>query len=510
MKNPFLKSDPVFSPFVPANEKGIRQELQGKERQLPVLEGQARQLRLEINRLRSFLSPIQSLPVELLARIFAIACEGEVIKLWEEFSMAPPPTAILIAQVCKHWHAVVTTTPELWSQLDMYIGDCDNEGKLKELEPCIIHSKTRAGRRHSWFIRTAKAFLDRSQSLPLNLELFNYEEKLHSKNRIQELDLGFVDLGTFPCSLHFPILETLTLRHFRFPETATRFVAPRLSKLVYIDPDVQMVHRQIKFQLSWPSLSELTFFWDLNSKGVSKAFFTVLKQVEQLKTLCVKFNKWRFVDTGTQHSYIRLPHLQTLEIQDASEQFLCRGYLANFAAPALETFELFIADYPYEDQPEVLADIRDFLEFVPGLKSLRIGLCDANFLIPDDRIQPNSYKIFALLDKTVAAMKDADERVFGRTNSTDRQKMAFAAAVPERTVTVTEWPERRESGCLVENLFGWVARNTEPRRRRRRNMLRKEHLDKALDSERMDALEYIFQLLVDDEIPGRRSLLVQL
>lgn len=79
-------------------------------------------------------SPVNRLPNELLAEIFALTLpepeEGDATRIKQDSMQTIPPRNLL--RVCRRWRDVVSSTPKLWSQWALYY-DEEFENKLEKL-----------------------------------------------------------------------------------------------------------------------------------------------------------------------------------------------------------------------------------------------------------------------------------------------------------------------------------------------------------------------------------------
>ncbi|KIK51975.1 hypothetical protein GYMLUDRAFT_265623 [Collybiopsis luxurians FD-317 M1] len=100
--------------------KEAKADMQDYKLQLERLEGRSRfectryeRLKVYTSGLASLLSLVRRLPVELLMRIFALACAENDLRYHS------CGTALVIASVCSRWRGVALNCPELWSQLTL-------------------------------------------------------------------------------------------------------------------------------------------------------------------------------------------------------------------------------------------------------------------------------------------------------------------------------------------------------------------------------------------------------
>ncbi|KAJ8083143.1 hypothetical protein PM082_009012 [Marasmius tenuissimus] len=75
------------------------------------LENKRDRLRRTTELYKSLLSPIHSIPTEILTMIFGFACEENIL------SKSPLPAAVRLSTVCGRWRDIVLSTPKLWCSI---------------------------------------------------------------------------------------------------------------------------------------------------------------------------------------------------------------------------------------------------------------------------------------------------------------------------------------------------------------------------------------------------------
>ncbi|KAJ6455381.1 hypothetical protein C8R45DRAFT_1082443 [Mycena sanguinolenta] len=176
--------------------------------------------------LRSLISPVTKLPVELLAEIFHLTIRDDDRHVWD---------ALGISQVCSYWRQIAHSTPRLWTgPMEVYL----RQGRGSDGEQVYVDGLK------TWLQRSAPL------SVPITLLLGSGYYK-NSNNRIPDgilstaprwrsLRLDVPD--TTPLSFvrqlsegQFDSLEELDLEPDYFtgfrPTTSISFIVPRLRKL---------------------------------------------------------------------------------------------------------------------------------------------------------------------------------------------------------------------------------------------------------------------------------------
>lgn len=100
-------------------EDSLRQIVEDSQRAIASLEFERRQIQREIELALAFISPIRSLPDEILREIF-----------WYEFEIHPC-CAWVLASVCSVWRRIVLKMPRMWSKVRSFnelldFHRCDN------------------------------------------------------------------------------------------------------------------------------------------------------------------------------------------------------------------------------------------------------------------------------------------------------------------------------------------------------------------------------------------------
>lgn len=135
LRNPTMRSD--------AETIRVRQALQEAEEQEALIEQEIQSLQKKREgilalkqKYMAVLAPIRRLPNEILSLIFEECASGHPLLDWNwsvDRTRRPP---LLFMQICKHWCDVVVSTPKMWSNIDVVIGDYVVIGGLDEGSQC--------------------------------------------------------------------------------------------------------------------------------------------------------------------------------------------------------------------------------------------------------------------------------------------------------------------------------------------------------------------------------------
>ena len=137
--HPFVKSEAEqLSQLMKDAEKDIR----GYNTRISWLRQRAAALELErkafqerLDTVKSLLSPIRRLPLELLVEIFSHCCANTAIRCDLAVDMAEIEVpAIVLGQVCRAWHKITASHASLWATLELNVGaeaDIPSSNKLR-------------------------------------------------------------------------------------------------------------------------------------------------------------------------------------------------------------------------------------------------------------------------------------------------------------------------------------------------------------------------------------------
>ncbi|KAF5372954.1 hypothetical protein D9758_001577 [Tetrapyrgos nigripes] len=196
-------------------------------------------LQCKVSSLKSIISPLRSLPVEILQRVFQNCLES-----FPTISTQESP--LLLTRICSRWRSVAINTPELWAAIHVVV-------------PKAVHALEPHGAKYAGIREGLQSFLSQSGSLPLSISLQSatdgvYQNDTEETTRTLELLMPFhrrwkyLNFRVSLVSLvplqylrgeDVPSLETVTISrsHARgeqdFPEVRLPFLdnAPHFRKL---------------------------------------------------------------------------------------------------------------------------------------------------------------------------------------------------------------------------------------------------------------------------------------
>ncbi|KAJ6502005.1 hypothetical protein C8R45DRAFT_975067 [Mycena sanguinolenta] len=276
--------------------------------------------------LRHLISPIHTLPVELLAEIFDFAIRDDDYRHVRD--------VLRISQVCSHWRQIAHSTPRLWSR---YI--------RLDLRKRSVESRT-SSRDGSWVpAHCLKAWLLRSSPLAVRVsvaldETFSQripDEVLSSAPRWRSLDLDVNDTPVpFISQLaeaRLDSLEELDLGLLDFddddPPTFTSFATvPRLRQLT-----MGVCSKAFRFLVPWVQLTYLTF-----TSYFPNIPLDVLAQCPNLIQAAISTTCWAALPEARQT--IPLTQLLRLHLHFFEEEGHFMPFLDCLSAPVLEALRL--------------------------------------------------------------------------------------------------------------------------------------------------------------------------
>ncbi|KAJ7261949.1 hypothetical protein C8J57DRAFT_1134179 [Mycena rebaudengoi] len=268
---------------------------------------QEERLRVEkkqlLERLKSIVYPILTLPPEITSEIFIHCVRGHN-------NLRGP---LLVATVCKAWRAIALTTPAIWSEFHgPWFG---GGGSLANMLQC---------------------WLPRAGSRPLTLKAIHLGEFSHeailetiapysSQWTSLDLNAGFRPV-VFPVgAIHTPLLSLKTLQiqvhqwPIGDPTSITAFVdAPQLREIHLVRMSLSQI------SLPWIQITHLT----LSYQSLPQ-IFEILQQTPNLEDLTVSLDDRQIV----QISPFTLPHLRHVKLSSAR-------ILDYLILPALHSLEL--------------------------------------------------------------------------------------------------------------------------------------------------------------------------
>ncbi|KAJ6466223.1 hypothetical protein C8R45DRAFT_1079512 [Mycena sanguinolenta] len=334
----------------------IERFIQRSEEKIASLESQISTLvelrdreRAYVDALRHIMSPIRTLPIELLVEIFQLAIDDDT----------HIEDAHRISQICSGWRVIAHSTPRLWTRT-IHV-DLDNRDGREEL-----------------YVASLKAWLARSAPLPLpvSLELVGedpcqriLETVLSIAPRVQSLRCN-----KFSSSIFSPLarcrldsLEELSLDiPGSFPTPPVFTMVPRLRKF-----SMTLLPTRTQVIVPWAQLTDITL--DSNSPDL---ILDILAQCTHLMQVSICTSGW-FSSTSsrlTRHPFA-LSQLHTLSLDVGYSQDIAH-FLDALSAPALRS--LCLNFMGMQDSMQSAAPLTAFLMQSPNITRLKIlyGPCE--------------------------------------------------------------------------------------------------------------------------------------
>ncbi|KIY70717.1 hypothetical protein CYLTODRAFT_487867 [Cylindrobasidium torrendii FP15055 ss-10] len=363
---------------------------------------------------RSILSPLRSLPSELLQEIFMLCVPKPCIISSKE---AP----LRLGQVCSRWRSIALQTPKLWSNLHVVVPGQFGVPLVPQRN--INYDRFRLAF-SEWMARTSNHSLqlsifcrgnERAQDPPdiasyepaliLRDILQRYAPRCESLNLMITPVLSKMLLSDFQCD-NLPLLETLYV-DFEVPLNAMSFVnvnevdmapsetfpilnqAPRLRRVSYTSHSIRYTPPDISKDFP---LAQLTHLQLSSSRGLCECSADLVSILSQCPEL-IYFRLWGPTSRSTTFApstpapagttRITLPRLRTLEIHLRGQRTDNTNLPDFFDAahmPALETLIVGTTpcrspQQPNPEEPAVfcfLISLRQMLEqTAPPLRNLR-------------------------------------------------------------------------------------------------------------------------------------------
>ncbi|KAF7346024.1 F-box domain-containing protein [Mycena sanguinolenta] len=337
-------------------------KIKSLEKQLAALMELRDRERALVATLKSLLSPIRTMPPELLAEIFEHAI-GDDTHIKDVFRMS---------QVCSEWRQVAQRTPRLWTgRISVTL---DNKGDQWEQA----------------YIDGWKTWLSRSAALPIPITLTLesadihhdlLEEVLKTASRWRSLRLDFPDHGlTLVRQLAqsgLDSLEEIDLGRTSFIEPLDGVIpscttAPRLRKLG------MSISSSLPILVPWANLTDLTLH-DLLKVSVRTVGWPVLPQARQHNLALNYLRTLSFaLCEDAEHfapffSNLSAPALQELCLNFGGMCTLERWVEAHFTVFQLQAPNITSLDFQYAElvSDELIAAIRH----APALTHLKLFRC---------------------------------------------------------------------------------------------------------------------------------------
>ncbi|KAH6896294.1 hypothetical protein BKA70DRAFT_757877 [Coprinopsis sp. MPI-PUGE-AT-0042] len=459
-------------------------------------------------------SSVRQLPIELLAEVFTLACEGEIIiiiRLSGRMRVLAGSTAVTLSRVCHHWRRVIASTHNIWTRIHV---QCDgngvrmpNDGKSSvesALSPNFLES-----------------IIERSGTRPLHLTSRHpkptstaFETCICSelmdgtRSRILTLDIRGLKLDNLATSnrVLLPSLRQMSLRSCTTVDEV-HFTTPLLTSFsLYCEIGYSVALP--KLAISWASLTEFNLLWWEAEALHLGDLFDVLRQTDNLSTL--RFNPGIDCRVPAESSPpVRLSRLRILAIQDQCNTFLYRDALAHFETPLLEQLDYSIGYDPLPSETDVdpTVSILSFLLSLPNLKLFRLGLLQDGFF--DGVFPHNGCGHTTSLDHVFYLVHASPASVFASVG--ERMFISWMdepSDVATRLLTYPDVERRRPLQCFwpeggdLDDVFGTVIDKTEPWPRITSNME-----ERLVRETTMDFMPYI-GLLCSDSYRGERAFLI--
>ncbi|KAF7357632.1 F-box domain-containing protein [Mycena sanguinolenta] len=271
-----------------------------------------------------FLSPVHTLPVELLVDIFNLAVDE-----WTHIH-----DALRISQVCSHWRRIAHGTPRLWTG---------------HIRVCL---ESRSDSRIQTYVDGLKAWLARSApfSVPVSFMLGRGDvdhhllgEVLSAAPRWRSLDLRMpkdppLSLVRQLAQCRLDTLEELNLGMNRFENDITQHDEPaaisftnlpRLRKL-----SICIFSDDASILMPWSQLTDLTLLSDSPDIALG-----ILAQSSNLTRASVRTMGWS-ADPGAGRTIVTLDHLRTLSLPFWGWEGPFSRLFDYLSVPTLEEFRL--------------------------------------------------------------------------------------------------------------------------------------------------------------------------
>ncbi|KAF5364607.1 hypothetical protein D9758_005516 [Tetrapyrgos nigripes] len=279
----------VFAQMQVDAEEDVRHydlEISELNRRVLYLEEKKKRLGTHMERLKSLSAPIRRLPVELLACIFGILCEGQPTKFSTMRIMQSCPP-LSLSSVCSAWRQIAIDTSSLWCNLR------------------LAHSARYFVPR---FEPPLRLCLARSKLHPLSVHLFPGAHEDHplvqllaeqsSRWRtVETFDLSEMDFSTFNQKT-FPLLEILRINdcfddypHLNFFNSAPRLHSLKVNRLPEVEalakftPRNQITHLEAACCNGEVVFQELEMFPNLQSMVYTELDHTLIPAEVSPQTL---------------------------------------------------------------------------------------------------------------------------------------------------------------------------------------------------------------------------------
>lgn len=306
------------------------------------------------------MSPVHSLPVELLARVFSLGMPGGV---YPEF---PPndeePFEILVSHVCRHWRNIALNTPALWTTIHFRLVPHMNRAQfyLKRSQRHLINIlvDTCALEEH-----VSGVTLFRQEFMPIFKLVIPHIERWKSlslKVRDGECKLG-ARTALSTCGVA-PKLEYLQLWHIENWENAERLITQiRPPPVVVFDKSLPSLKHIVLIGVNVP-WSQSPFLEDLSTVELGlhsdevripyDVWSRMLSTSPNLYRLSLHYSGPRASTGEWPAAVIHLPGLRELELTDMDPPYALQ-VLQRLSMPNVTRFQVELHDHE-EDFSQLL------------------------------------------------------------------------------------------------------------------------------------------------------------
>ncbi|EAU89340.1 hypothetical protein CC1G_03605 [Coprinopsis cinerea okayama7 len=295
---------------------------------------------------------IQEFPVELLSRIFTMACEGQTLALCgaKGNKRHRTATAVVLSKVCKQWNAIAKRCPLLWNKVGI---------------SCIERSLGSRSRRDP-FLDVVRTTLQRSNPVPLYLGFYNNVQRdiedliwlkfwttiLEFRHRFATFHLDRTELGPIGS------IDTSPLPNQALQLTNVKTVSspPNLLPVVPLN-----------------ALTHLTIFVSDSYDMSPESLVTILRSAPLLEVLRLNFGEHGLQESESKLPPVDLPRLRVLELQHWFIDAYDGTLLPLLSTPSLERLD--IVDAWNSPAPDSDDNLFSFIspKRVPNLREFRVG-----------------------------------------------------------------------------------------------------------------------------------------
>ncbi|KAA1469951.1 hypothetical protein DENSPDRAFT_879340 [Dentipellis sp. KUC8613] len=331
-------------------------------------------------------APIQTLPVELLSRVFLLGYSDGVdpARPFKRKTIEGLNFEVIVSHVCRHWRAVAVKTPGLWTSLRMRKPSHLDRGRefVKRSRYCLLDVMID-------FVARKDHIPGRTLCFDHFHEAFDIAEGHAMRWRSFLLRLCDLDCKAGArARLHgcapVPMLQSLQLWHLEDWGTSQNlFVATAKPPVQILNNDVPSLKNLslVGVNLAWSQehflvdLEQIEFA--LHSEGVRPS----VKEWEEL--LRASPNLWRLslhysgprVEGPWTTSPIPLAHLSVLSLTDMDPTLLC-SVMQHLAMPALRTLEMELPEQDFTAFVDLISDAQ--APYFPVLEDLHISALDCS------------------------------------------------------------------------------------------------------------------------------------